>query len=416
MKSLISLSGTIITLVLFLFVCIADAQSDYEIVQGFKQKFGQIETSINNAKNLAELNSVAEEIDRFRDDYLEHKVLLDKSLYPDNFDKMFDRLNMKFVIRNQDFTTIDVLQTENLQLKEQVDLLNKTNTDLLNKVQEYEYTYKKDAKKIAELEKLVTQLKSSLDKRDKLIYSIVDSLMPQLRNTNITLSKEERGQVYVQAEKNNLIANIKKALQDNIRFMQVTSLLPDDLERINEQQKEFSNFWQYAGVNLIDIYAGKNEKTREITNIDSLFSKWQNSLEQESWTNIRNEFSTRGINLTDFTNGDEFEKTTISFIDEAIKNIGTKGTDESEQTYSMFADSTWFSSIKSIWIPYLEKHEMLNPAQVVRIENKISDWKGRLTPASFDWVYVLVAIIAVAGIGFMNRKRLFKRNNSQIQS
>ena len=324
MKSLISISGAIITFVLFLFVCIANAQSDYEIVQGFKQKFGQIETSIDNAKNLAELNSVAEEIDQFRDDYLEHKVLLDKSLYPDNFDKMFNKLNMKFVIRNQDFTTIDVLQTENLQLKEQMDLLNKTNTELLNKVQEYEYTYKKDVKKIAELEKLVTQLKSSLDKRDKLIYTIVDSLMPQLKSANVTLSKEERGQVYVQAEKNNLVTNIKRALQDNIRFMQVTSLLPDDLERINEQQKDFSNFWQYAGVNLIDIYAGKNEKTREITNIDSLFSKWQNLLEQEAWANIRNEFSTRGINLPDFINGNEFEKTIISFIDEAIKPFTQK--------------------------------------------------------------------------------------------
>ena len=128
MRNLISLCGTMIFFVLFLFADIATAQSDYEIVQGFKQKYRQLETAINNAKSLEKLNSIVADIDRFRNDYTEHKELLDKSLYPDNFDKSFDKLNLAFVIRNQDFTTIDVLQTENLQLKEQVELLNKTNT------------------------------------------------------------------------------------------------------------------------------------------------------------------------------------------------------------------------------------------------------------------------------------------------
>ena len=51
---------------------------------------------------------------------------------------------------------------------------------------------------------------------------------------------------------------------------------------------------------------------------------------------------------------------------------------------------------------------MLDSNQNRKIEDKISDWKGRLTPTSFDWVYVLVAVLAVAGLGYMNRKRIFK--------
>ena len=59
---------------------------------------------------------------------------------------------------------------------------------------------------------------------------------------------------------------------------------------------------------------------------------------------------------------------------------------------------------------------MVSEEQVTKIENKIADWKARLTPASFDWIYVLVAVIAVAGIGFMNRKRLFKKKKEPEQT
>ncbi len=52
---------------------------------------------------------------------------------------------------------------------------------------------------------------------------------------------------------------------------------------------------------------------------------------------------------------------------------------------------------------------MLEANQERNVEIKISDWKGRLTPSSFGWMYVLVAVIAVAGLGYMNRKRIFKK-------
>jgi len=125
------------------------AQSDYEIVREFKQKFKQLQESINSANNMGKLNSVVADIDRFRNEYVDKKELLDKSLYPDNFDKMFEKLDMAFVIRNQDFTTIDVLQIENLEMKEQIIALNNRNTELINQIQELEYVNKKNAKEIA---------------------------------------------------------------------------------------------------------------------------------------------------------------------------------------------------------------------------------------------------------------------------
>ena len=48
---------------------------------------------------------------------------------------------------------------------------------------------------------------------------------------------------------------------------------------------------------------------------------------------------------------------------------------------------------------------MLTQEQKKSIDAKIADWNVRLTPASFDWVYILVALLAIVGVGFMYRKR-----------
>jgi len=412
MKLHSSLSKIILSLTLLIISNQLFAQSDYEIVQSFKQKYKQLEAAINKSKNLEELNSIVADIDRFRNEYVEQKTLLDKSLYPDNFDKTFEKLNMSFVIRNQDFTIIDVLQTENLELKEQVTLLNKRNTELMNKIQEYEYSDKKDVNKVAELDALVRELKRSLRKRDELIIGIVDSLLPQPMMEQTQLSLQERNSIYIEAEKNNVLSNVKRSLMDNVRFIELTTLEPDDLNEIKKQQNQFAEFWQSSGAKLIDIYAGKNKKSKEIKEIDSLFSMWNLSLEQEVWRNIREEFSYNNINLIEFTNGEEFTNVLISFIDDAIKNIGVKSPEGSNLTYSSFSDSTWFKVISANWVPYLIDNEMLDLEQKSNVEVKISDWKGRLTPSSFDWMYVLVAVIAVAGLGYMNRKRLFKNKET----
>ena len=399
----------ILLLILLVFTNQLFSQSDYDLVKNFKQKYNQLEEAITKAKTLEELNSIVADIDMFRNEYVEQKVLLDKSLYPDNFDKTFEKLNMSFVIRNQDFTTIDILQTENLELKEQVALLNKRNTELMNKIQEFEYADKKDVNKAAELDALVKELRRSLRKRDELIVGIVDSLLPQPMMDQTKFSSQEMNSIYIEAERNNVLSNVKHSLLDNIRFIELTSLEPGDLTEIKKQQNQFVEFWQDAGTKLVDIYAGRNKKSEEIKEIDSLFSMWDFTLEQEAWRNIREEFAYNNINLIEFTSGEEFTNILISFIDEAIKNIGVKSPAESNLTYSSFSDSTWFNVISPNWIPFLIDNEMLDSKQERNVEIKISDWKGRLTPSSFGWMYVLVAVIAVAGLGYMNRKRIFKK-------
>jgi len=96
-----SINKITLLLILLVFTNQLFAQSDYDLVKSFKQKYKQLEEAITKTKTLEELNSIVADIDRFRNEYIEQKALLDKSLYPDNFDKTFEKLNMSFVIRNR---------------------------------------------------------------------------------------------------------------------------------------------------------------------------------------------------------------------------------------------------------------------------------------------------------------------------
>ncbi len=120
----------ILSLLLFWgFVNSAIAQSDLEIVDNFKTEFASIENAIKNATSLADLKDVPSKISLLKENYAPHKVLLDNSLYPDNYQSSIDKLNKDYLMRQGDFTTIDVLQTEVSALNEQVEFLNQRNVE-----------------------------------------------------------------------------------------------------------------------------------------------------------------------------------------------------------------------------------------------------------------------------------------------
>jgi hypothetical protein len=280
----------------------------------------------------------------------------------------------------------------------------------MNKIQDIELSVKKDKNKTNELKNLVAELKKSLNKRDELIFSIVDSLMPKLMKEKNLLTSKEQGDLYVEAEKNDLITNIKKSLRENIRFIYLTSLDPEDLKDIKKQQTEFSNFWQDAGVKLVDIYASKDNKSTSFADIDSLYLRWKESIETTAWINIRQEFAYNHIVLIEFYSSNLFTEVLTSYIDDEIRNIGVKSNYESEINYKMFVDSTWNMVMLEKWIPYLIDENILTIEQKNIIEAKINDWNARLTPESYEWIYYIVIIAAVAGLVFMNRKRIFKKS------
>lgn len=266
-----SLNKLFILLIFFGFAISAFAQSDLEIVDNFKAEYNEIEKTIKNATSLEGLNDVVTKISLLKQNYSPYKELLDKSLYPDNCETSINKLNKDYLLRQGDFTTIDVLQTEVGELKQQVEFLNKRNNELLVQVRNLEAQKQKDAKTIRKLENLVAQLRASIRERDNLVLSMVDSLMPPIMREKEVLTAEDKNMVATEEQEQNVINNVKTTIRDNIRFMQVTSLKPDDLTSIREQQKDFASKWQKVGIKLVEVYAEDGKKAEELKQIDELF-------------------------------------------------------------------------------------------------------------------------------------------------
>ena len=385
-----------LTLILLLFTSIPLlAQSDYEMVQSFKERYNNLTSGIKSATSLDDLDNLTTEVENLKRDFSGKKEILDQSLYPENYNSSFEKLFSAIELRRGDFTSIDILKTEVTTLKSEIDLLDKRNNELINQITVLESQRKKDAATVSKLEKLVSDLRATILKRDELVFSIVDSLTPKLAGDVSTMTQQDKDQVYSQVEKDNILAVVKKSLRDNSRFLEVTSLKVDDLENVKRQEQNFVTMWRKVGPKLVDVYANQGDKTVELKDIDNLFSIWSNRIRREAWESINEEFSLNNINLPAFNNGEVFTNVVTQFISDEIKNYGVKSKEESEQIFSVFTDSVWFNKISTEWMPYLIDNKLLSIQQKDGIEKKIAEWKSVVAPQSYTWLYAVIGLAAV---------------------
>jgi hypothetical protein len=413
-----SMINKILLFVILLTTTTLFAQSDYEMVQSFKERYQKIAEGIKAAASLEDIDNLSAEIENLKRDFSAKRVILDQSLYPENFNSSFANLNSSLELRKEDFTSITVLKTEVTALKSEVDLLNKRNTELINQITILESQRRKDAASIEELQKLVSDLRATLIKRDQLIYSIVDSLTPKLAGDISSMSQQDKEQVYSQVEKNNLLVSVKRSLRDNSRFLEVTSLKAADLDKVKQQEQSFVTMWRKIGPKLVDVYANKKDKSAELKEIDNLFTVWANRINKEAWESINEEFSLNNINLQNFNNGKEFVDVVTQYVSDEVKNYGTKNKTESEKTYSIFTDSVWFKTISNEWMPYVLDNKLLAVEQKDAVEKKLSEWKSIVSPQDYTWLYAVVglAVVFIIVLVFILKKKKTPTDTASAQS
>lgn len=403
---------------LFLFSLLgsyAFGQQDYKIVQDFKTKVQQIKDGIKNAGSLSEVDKFEAEINQLETNNKIHKELLDKSLYPDDFNGSIESLRKELSVRKGDFTQISDLESTVADLNEQIGELNKRNIELMALVRDLSEQSKKDKKKIELLQKSIVELRASLRKRDNLVIGMIDSLMPADFRNGGTLSNKEKQNIYSKAEKRNVLENLQNAIEENIRFLQVTTLNPDDIDSIKEKKVQFEKTWRSFGPQIIEIYSSRGKKVKNAREIDAAFDKWNSVLDLEPWNSIGQEFSDYGIRLGNFSNGAQFTQAMLSYSQEGIKNVKSKG-DSADATYKVFADSAWYGNIRPLWINYLTDNNLLTEAQKDTIDAGILRWKNAVYPADYSWLYIAGAVLLSLLIFELIRRNYRKKNGIRESS
>ncbi len=384
---------------------ISSAQSDYQIVQNFKQKAQEIQQEIKAAATANQLKNLKAKIVLLETDYQANKSLLDKSLYPDNFNNSIAKLNNALNQRLGDFTQITTLQTQVTELKTQLDSLNLINTQLLSQIEELKTRHSRD---VAHLQSIIHELRNSLYRRDRLVMSMLDSLLPPPEQTG-KLSSKEKGKIYSKTKRNDLMSNIKRSISDNIKFLDETSLNPQDLSSLGEHEQNFEKMWKSSGGQIAEIYSSRRERNANINEIDSSFSVWNNAIDQNAWNSIRQLFTNHGITLSQFSSGSQFVNALSNFISNSIKNI-KDDREAARITYAVFADTVWNNELKNAWLPYLIGNNQLTYAQQNNIQSKITEWNNSLKQKGFGWPYIVILVVLVIIILMLLKSIMSKKN------
>jgi S-adenosylmethionine/arginine decarboxylase-like enzyme len=372
------------------------AQSDYDKTQNFKNRYKQLEDAIKNAASIDECNVISENIVKLKEDFTDDIQLLDKSLYPDNYESSFSRIERALEIRKGDFNQIVDLRTEVGSLKDKVSEISQTNAGLLVQIKQINIKVTKDAQTIASLQKLVSQLKANIAQRDELVRGIVDSLLEQFVKTPSTLNEAEKQAIFKKVDNGNLFFNIERTISDNVQYMKVTQITPDDLSKMKAQYKDFNKVWRQIGPKLSEIYLDKKDKSMQIANIDNMFGEWSSRIDDEMWGQINKLFREKKLAVLPFKSGDQFYTSVNSFIDDEIKNLNVKSSAESKITFHTFADSVYFKTIQPVWIPILVENKMMSTANKDSIEKRIGIWKDKVAPAKTNVIYIgLGAVIFI---------------------
>lgn len=388
---------TLLSILMFVAISSVIAQSDFEKIQDFKTKLAAIEQAIKDAASIEDCDRVENEIIKLKNEYSPSRTLIDNSLYPDDWSTSFARIEQNLRIRRSDFGQIVQLQTEVGTLRDQVSEISIKNEGLISQIRQLQINATKDAQTIASLTKLVAQLKANIAQRDELVRGIVDSLLAEFVKYPTTLNDVEKQSIFQRVDNGNLFYNVERTIADNIQFMKVTELLPEDLSEMKKQYRDFNKVWRQVGPKLADIYMSKRDKASQIANIDNMFLDWNMRLNDEMWGQVNRLFREKQLALLPFKSGEQFFNSVSSFIDDEIKNKKVKSSSESERVYNTFIDSVYFKSVEPIWIPILIENSMMSESNKDSIDAKIGRWKTEVAPdGAFNWMYILLIGIIVA--------------------
>jgi hypothetical protein len=402
----------------------ARQKSDRAIVDKFEKTVKVLYRAADSAKTVQECADINTSIDELQKEFADHKILLDRSLYPDDYSKSIANLKGRLLIRQKDLGVIETQITRIVELESQVRELS---GKILNLTQENErlmgtvktlstsYTLSNEADKAIfdSLNTTINKLRLNLKERDNLIFALVDSLFMQYDKSVASMSDVEKQGISGKLERRNVLTEIKKSITDNLRFLESTNLTPNDYSEIVRQHQRFASQWKGLGPKLTNIYLTGKQKKNEVALVDSMLSTWSAKVEVSTWKALTSLLEKGKIQLKPFSNGTEFTANFLDFIDVEIKNIKQEPEDVRAKRYNTFNDMVWKTDLKPLWLPVLVESGKITSDQKTEIENRFKSWQSAITPVS-PIVYGLLIILFAIVLWSLSRYFRKKPGTSQL--
>ncbi|HEX2983996.1 MAG TPA: hypothetical protein VHO28_10685 [Ignavibacteriales bacterium] len=370
------------------------AQSDYQLTQDFKKQYKALEDRVDKAQTTDELKQIEGSVAELHTKFQPNKTLLDKALYPETFESSFQNLERKLQAVTISTTQITELKTEVGKLTDIVTKLSQENNTLYDQIKQLQGQRAKDVKSLDSLNRLVERLRANIRRRDELILNVVDSLFLQFGHKTGNLTEMEQGQIAQKLETTNLFDNLKRMINDNMRFLDATELAPGELSQMKKEQNTLESRWKKMGPQLADIYiAGKQNRENAKSDVDNLLRSWEREIDGEIWSSIDDAFKQRNIFLNPYNNGDEFANSISAYVENQIQNPEGLPADQRFANRNLFIDSVWNKDLNETWMPVLLENNLLTEAQKDSIQAKIDEWGENVKEPVNIWVYVAAGVI-----------------------
>ena len=394
---------------------ISQVRSDYEVTQAFEREANAIARAVTDANTVVECVDIESRITELDSTYREYKDLLDRALYPDGFEGRLAKLTGqityakgKITIIETQYDRITELETHVRELSSQVQQLSGQNTKMLSEVRRL------SASKLTidSLNAVIIKLRQGLRDRDNLIFALVDSLFLQYDKDVTAMSDQEKRGVAARLERRNVFSGIKQSIDDNIRFLESTTLSGNDLMRIMDEQAAFASKWSGLGKKLADVYvATKSRREAELATIDTMLNQWKSTLGSLFWRSLNDIFVRNEVPIPVFSTASEFQASLNVYLDEEIRKARDEKDGQRYFRYQAFADSVWFGNVEPNWIPAMVKSGDLSQPQVEEIEDKVGEWKDIVSPP-LTMVYVIIAVVMLVVVLYLYRRYSKTRQGS----
>ncbi|HLA68649.1 MAG TPA: hypothetical protein VJN65_03020 [Bacteroidota bacterium] len=409
MRTLLSRSFCFIVLISVPFLLPAQVKSDYQVTQEFEKESQAIAQAVEIANTVVECVDVESRITTLEETYKEYKALLDRALYPDGFDGRIMKLRGqisyakgKITIIETQYARISELEAQVRELTGQVEKLSGENSAMLGEVKRLSAS----KMTIDSLNAVIIKLRQGLRDRDGLIFALVDSLFLQYDKDAAAMNDKEREGVAARLERKNVFSSIKKAVNDNLQFLEATSLTGNDIAKLTAEQQKFESKWKAFGKKLANVYvSGKSARAKEVALIDTMLTQWKGKLDGMFWKSLNGVFGSHQVSVTAFSTGEEFYANVSSYLEEEIRKARDEKDGQRYFRFQAFADSVWDAEVKPAWIPAMIEGGKLTRAQVDTLEGMVDEWSGIVSPP-LTMVYVIIGIIMVVVVFYLYRRYL----------
>lgn len=402
-------TASVLLIVAIVGVCLAQESSDYAIVQRFQATAKQISKAIEATNSVQECNTINKRIENLQNDYQVYEELLNKALYPDTYNSVINDLRAKLALRQGDLSTIEnqsgkiqELEARIQELSNQIATLTAQNEKLLADVQRLSQNIRQltgdmftSATPIDSLQRLVVQLRKGLQDRDALITALIDSLFLQYDKNIEQMKETEKKELLTRVERYGVLANVKRSLQDNIAFVEVTRLTGSDAAEIVKQQKKLQAIWAGVGPKLTALYATGKQKKTEMGTVDSLLTQWNVKVNAAVWRSLNALFREKEFSIIEFNNGKEFTENLLAFFDAQIENKANESKETRFKKFTVFNEQIWIPELQLGWFPALLQMGEITEIQKQDLEAKFSKWKDSVEPTTSFLPIVLIIAIAV---------------------